>query len=332
MKTFIIAEIGQAHDGSLGQAHSFIDALKDTGVDAVKFQTHIAEAESSLLEPFRVKFSYQDKTRFDYWKRMEFSAEQWSGLKEHCDEAGLEFMSSPFSIAAVELLEKIGVSRYKIGSGEVENFLILDRIAKTKKNIILSSGLSTYDELEKTINFLKPYGNELSLLQCTTKYPTHASDIGLNNISELKRRFNLPVGLSDHSGTIYPSIAAVALGAEILEFHTIFDKKQFGPDSSSSLEIEQVTELVKGVRFIEEAINNPVLKDVMLQEDVKNIFGKTLALNKDKKKGDTIRIDDLEAKKPAGQGVAASAYEVVIGKKISRDKKKWEFLTDDDVL
>ena len=118
----IIAEIAQAHDGSLGTAHAYIDALAATGVDAIKFQTHIAEAESSIHEPFRVKFSKQDATRMAYWKRMEFTIEQWHGIKAHCDEVGLEFISSPFSNAAVDLLERVGVQRYKIGSGEVSNF------------------------------------------------------------------------------------------------------------------------------------------------------------------------------------------------------------------
>ena len=117
-----MAEIGQAHEGSLGILHSYIDALSDTGIDAIKFQTHIAEAESSEYEPFRVEFSYEDKTRFDYWKRMEFSLSQWTGIREHCDEVGLEFISSPFSNMAVDWLEEIGVQEYKIGSGEVSNY------------------------------------------------------------------------------------------------------------------------------------------------------------------------------------------------------------------
>ncbi|RZL16570.1 MAG: N-acetylneuraminate synthase, partial [Pedobacter sp.] len=148
---FIIAEIAQAHDGSLGIAHSYIDALADAGVDAVKFQTHIAEAESSIFEPFRVKFSYEDDTRFDYWKRMEFTEQQWAGLKEHCEARGVEFMSSPFSGAAVELLNRLGVKRFKVGSGEVNNLLLLHQIAQTGKEIILSSGMSNFSELDKTI-------------------------------------------------------------------------------------------------------------------------------------------------------------------------------------
>jgi len=242
-KVFIMAELGQAHEGSLGILHSYIDALSTTGIDAIKFQTHIAEAESSEYEPFRVQFSYEDNTRFDYWKRMEFSLEQWQDIKKHCGDVGLEFVSSPFSNIAVDWLEEIGIQKYKIGSGEVTNFLMLEKIAKTGKDIILSSGMSNFSELDETIKFLKKFDNKVSILQCTTMYPSNAENIGLNVIGELKDRYNLLVGFSDHSGTIYPSLAASTLGAEIIEFHAVFDKDMFGPDSKSSLTIKEIKQL-----------------------------------------------------------------------------------------
>ncbi|MBM3419045.1 MAG: hypothetical protein FJY17_09035 [Bacteroidetes bacterium] len=192
----IIAEIAQAHEGSIGIAHSYIDALSSCGVDAVKFQTHIAEAESSPFENFRINFSFEDKTRFDYWKRMEFSFEQWKRLKVHCDDVGVEFISSPFSCAAVDLLEDVGVQTYKIGSGEITNYLMLAKIAKTGKPIILSSGMSDYKELDSCIDFLKPFGNKLSILQCVTAYPTSPEQWGLSEIPKLKHRYRIPVGYS----------------------------------------------------------------------------------------------------------------------------------------
>ncbi len=331
-KVFIIAEIAQAHEGSLGIAHSYIDALAKAGVDAVKFQTHIAEAESSVFESFRVNFSYEDTTRMEYWKRMEFTPEQWKGLKEHCDQVGVEFMSSPFSCAAVELLEEIGVLRYKIGSGELNNYLMLQKIAATGKPIILSSGMSDYEELEQTINFLSPYDNELSLLQCTTAYPTVASQWGLNEIQTLKNKFQIPIGFSDHSAGIVAPLAAVAMGASILEFHVVFNKEMFGPDAKASLTIEETKELVNGVRSIEASIYSDYSKqDVRTFNDLKIMFGKSLSVNKDLKKGSVLSITDLESKKPGNKGISAKEFRNVIGKELLVDLKQWDFLIPENI-
>lgn len=331
-KCFIIAEIAQAHDGSLGILHSYIDALSSTGIDAIKFQTHIAEAESSKYESFRIPFSYVDKTRYDYWSRVSFSREQWVEIKSHCEAVGLEFMSSPFSQAAVDLLESIGMSKYKIGSGEVSNLLMLEKIAKTGKDIILSSGMSSYSELDETVRFIQNYGNKLSILQCTTKYPTQAADVGLNVIKDLQNKYNVPIGLSDHSGKIYPSLAAVSLGAKVLEFHAVFDRNMFGPDSKSSITLSEIKTLVKGVRFIEESLyylidknNNTAFKEI------KEIFEKSLCVNKNKTKGDVIEFNDLESKKPRGMGLDAKNYQKIIGKKLNKSLKKWDFLRLEDI-
>ncbi|GEQ86804.1 N-acetylneuraminate synthase [Patiriisocius marinistellae] len=326
-----IAEIGQAHDGSLGMLHAYIDAVAKTGVDAIKFQTHIAAAESSKHEPFRVKFSKQDKTRFDYWKRMEFSQEQWIEIGEHCKKVGLIFMSSPFSNKAVDVLETAGVEQYKIGSGEVNNFLLLKKVIETKKPIIISSGMSSFEELNATIKFLKSHNANYSILQCTTSYPTQPKQYGLNVIAQLKKRYGVTVGFSDHSATVAAGIAAVALGAEILEFHVIFDKAQFGPDVSSSLTMTQTAQLVKGVKEISEALKFPIDKtDNSNFDDLKSIFEKSLAINKKVNKGHTITFEDLEAKKPKGYGIDAANYEQLLGKQVTRDIEKWEFLNEED--
>lgn len=328
----IIAEIAQAHDGSLGMAHSYIDAVAKTGCTAIKFQTHIAKVESSIHEPFRVKFSKQDATRFDYWKRMEFTLEQWKGIKEHCDEVGLEFISSPFSNAAVDLLEEVGVKRYKIGSGEVNNFLLLQKIAKTGKPIIISSGMSSFSELDETVQFLKENKVNYSILQCTTSYPTKPEQYGLNVIAELKDRYKVPIGFSDHSSSIEACIAATALGAEILEFHVVFDKEMFGPDAKSSLTIEETTQLVKSVQNIKKSLNNPVNKnDNSSFNELKTIFEKSLAINKDLPEGHIITFQDLETKKPKGFGILASQYKTVLGKKTTRSMKQWDFLNESDI-
>jgi N-acetylneuraminate synthase len=329
---FIIAEIAQAHDGSIELAHSYIDALAKTGVDAVKFQVHIAEAESSIHEQFRVKMAAQDKTRFDYWKRLEFTLQQWKELKKHCDKAGVEFLASPFSNAAVDLLEEVGVKRYKIGSGEVNNFLLLEKIACTGKPVILSSGMSSSEELDKTVEFLKLKKINFSILQCTTAYPTQPENYGLNVIRELKERYGVSIGYSDHSSKIETCIAAAALGAEILEFHAVFSRNSLGPDASSSLEMEEITQLVKAVRNIEIALQHPVDKsDNSKFTELKNIFEKSLGVNKALKAGHVLMFEDLEAKKPKGFGMEASRFEEVIGRKLNRDLKQWEFLKEESI-
>jgi N,N'-diacetyllegionaminate synthase len=329
---YIIAEVGQAHEGSLGMVHSYIDALATTGVDAVKFQMHIPEAESSAFEPFRVKFSFEDATRFDYWKRMSFTLEQWKEIKKHCDAVGLEFICSPFSNLAVDWLEDIGVQTYKIGSGEVNNLLLLEKIANTAKPIILSSGMSSFEELDQTVQFLLNKKSTFSILQCTTAYPTLPENYGLNVIKELKDRYQVNVGYSDHSGTIETCVAATALGAEILEFHIVFDRRQFGPDATSSLTIDEATTLVKSVKSIALALQHPIDKNSNSSfSNLKQIFEKSLAVNKDLPIGHLLTFDDLEAKKPKGYGIEASKFSDVIGKKLMIEKRKWDFLTEADI-
>lgn len=334
MKPLLIAEIGQAHDGSLGFLHSYIDSVSKYNIDIIKFQTHIAEAESSIYEDFRINFSYEDNSRYDYWKRMEFSMDQWIEIKKHCDDKNIEFMSSPFSLTAVDLLNKIGVNRFKIGSGEISNYLMINKILQTGKEIILSTGLSNYKDLDDTFKFIGEKGkNNLSILQCTTKYPTNPEDIGLNLIKELKNRYNVKTGLSDHSGKIYSLLAATALEADILEFHVTFDKNQFGPDSSSSIEIRELNQLIEGIEFISKMNNNKLKKNSnKLIEKNKIIFGKSLCLNKSVKPNHIININDLESKKPFGKGISAKDFKSVIGKKINKSMKKWDFLNLSDLV
>ncbi len=332
-KLYIIAEIGQAHEGSLGVLYSYIDALGQTGVDAVKFQMHIAQAESSPHEPFRVRFSLEDKTRFDYWKRMSFTLEQWKGIKQHCESLGLDFICSPFSNLAVDWLEEMAVEQYKIGSGEVNNFLILEKIAQTGKPVILSSGMSSYDELDKTVDFLKERSIDFSILQCTTAYPTQPEQYGLNVIQELHTRYKVPIGFSDHSAKIEACIAAVALGASILEFHVTFDRALFGPDVKASLTIQETKDLVLAVRNIAAALSNPIDKNTNANfTSLKQIFEKSLAVNKDLPKNHIITFEDLEAKKPKGFGLDACRFQEIIGKALAKDLKQWDFLNEIHLL
>lgn len=331
-RTFVIAEIAQAHDGSLGILHSLVDAVAATGVDAIKFQVHLADAESSALEPFRVRFSPVDATRYDYWKRMELPLAEWRRLKERCDELGVEFLATPFSNAAVDLLEEVGVRRYKIGSGDAANPLLLERVARTGKEVILSTGLGSLEELDAATAMLLARGNPYAVLQCTTRYPTAAEDVGLAWIARFRERYRCPVGLSDHSGTIYAGLGAVALGAVAVEAHVTFDRRMFGPDARASLTVDEFARMVEGVRFLEKA--RAAGPDKSLDDgkrDLRRMFGKSLAVNRDLPAGHVLSFEDLEGKKPADAGIAVGELGQVIGRTLVRGKRCWEFLQQDDL-
>ncbi len=327
----IVAEIAQTHDGSLGTAHAYIDAVARTGAQAIKFQTHIAAAESTPGEPWRVKFSPQDETRYDYWKRMEFTPEQWAGLAEHARRKGLIFLSSAFSFEAVELLEELDVPAWKVGAGEISNLPLIRRMAETGKPVILSSGMSDWDELDAAVNCVRQAGAKVAVLQCTTAYPCPPEKLGLNVIEQLEDRYHCPVGLSDHSGTIYAGIAAATIGGRIIEVHVAFSRECFGPDVSSSITISELSRLVEGVRFVERALNNPVDKTDMAKgmTDLRLTFGKSVVARRDLPAGHVLTINDLALKKP-GTGIAPSRIHELIGKKLAAGVKTDQLLSETD--
>ncbi len=331
-QTFVVAEIAQAHDGSVGILQSLLEAAAGAGVDAVKFQVHIAEAESSPLEPFRVKFSPVDATRFDYWKRMELPPAEWQRLRARCDALGVEFLATPFSNAAVDLLEQVGVARYKVGSGDIGNPLLLERIARTGREAILSTGLATFEDLDAAVALFGRHGVPVSLLQCTTRYPTAADDVGLPWIERLRQRYRCPVGLSDHSGTVYAGLAAAALGAAVIEVHVTFDRRMFGPDARASLTVDELRTLVDGVRFIQAARRAGPDKSVSDETArLRRTFGKALAVNRDLEAGTVLAFADLEGKKPADAGIPVGRLADVLGRRLARRKRRWDFLNDEDL-
>ncbi|AIC25964.1 N-acetylneuraminic acid synthase NeuB family protein [Rhizobium etli bv. mimosae str. IE4771] len=329
---FVIGEVAQAHDGSLGAAHAYIDAVAKTGANAVKFQTHIAEAESTLDEKFRVRVFPQDATRYDYWRRMEFSSEQWAGLFDHARQRGLIFLSTPFSFEAVELLDRLGVPAWKVGSGEVGNLPMLKMMARTGKPVLLSSGMSSWSDLDDAFSVIRNHGSEIAVFQCTTAYPCPPDKIGLNLISDMKSRYGVPVGLSDHSGTIYPSLSAVTLGANLIEVHTVFSKECFGPDVPASVTTEDLRRLVDGIRFTEAMMLAPVDKDVEARDkkELSVLFGKSLYCKTDLQKGHKLNLGDIALKKP-GTGIPARMLDGVVGKILKRDYRADEQLKESDL-
>lgn len=313
----VIAEVAQAHDGSLGTAHAMIDAVAKTGADAIKFQTHIASAESTPGEPWRIKFSRQDETRYDYWKRMEFTEPQWLGLKEHADEVDLMFLSSPFSDDAIDLLSRVGVAAWKIASGELSNIPMLNKLAATGIPCILSTGMNPLSEIDAAVAVLNQV--PLCILQCTTAYPCPPEKIGLNVMGQLRDRYRCAVGLSDHSGTIYPGLAAATLGANLLEVHVTLSREAFGPDVPASVTTDELKQLVDGIRFIEKMNSHPVDKEAMAEElaPLRGLFGKSVVARTELGPGTILTRENLTLKKP-GTGIPATRLEEIIDRRVVR--------------
>ena len=328
----VVAEVAQAHDGSLGLAHAYVDAAAAAGADAVKFQTHIAAAESTPAEPWRVPFSRQDATRYDYWKRMEFTAEQWHGLRRHADERGLLFLSSPFSLEAAALLDRVGVAGWKVASGEVGNDALLDCLLASRLPMLLSTGMSGLAEVDRAVARVRRAGVPLAVLQCTTAYPCPPERVGLNVLAELRARYGCPVGLSDHSGTIYPGLAAVTLGAEVLEVHVTMSRELFGPDGPASVTTAELRQLVEGVRFVERMLASPVDKEREGEAaaPLRALFTKSVVARQALPAGTVLRAEHLAAKKP-GTGIPASRLDELVGARTVRALAADQLLAEADV-
>jgi N,N'-diacetyllegionaminate synthase len=317
---FIIAEVAQSHDGSLGMAHAFIDAAAEAGADAIKFQTHMASQESTRDEPFRVAFSRQDASRYDYWKRMEFTPEQWRGLRDHARDSNVVFMSSAFSVAAVDVLEKLDIPAWKVGSGEFRSHDLLDAMIATGKPILMSTGMSSWSEIDLLTTKFSEKKAPFALFQCTSRYPSPLEKVGLNVIEQMRNRYRCPVGLSDHTGAPYASFAAVARGADMLEVHVTFHKKIFGPDVPASItfeELREVTNLRAACRTMD---SNPVDKDKVADEmqTMRGLFSKSLAPVATIPAGTILRAEMLIAKKP-GTGIPPAELSRVIGRTLARE-------------
>jgi N-acetylneuraminate synthase len=331
-RTFLIAEVAQAHDGSLGTAHAFIDAIANAGADAVKFQTHIAAAESTPQEPWRVKFSRQDATRYDYWKRMEFTEEQWVGLQRHAQERGLKFLSSPFSIEAVELLTRVGVAAWKVASGEVSNIPMLERMLATGLPFIVSTGMSPLSEIDRVVQKVQGRERALAVLQCTSLYPCPPEKVGLNMITLFRERYGCAAGLSDHSGTIFPGLAAATLGADVIEVHVALSREMFGPDVSSSITTAELSQLVQGIRFTERMQVNPVDKERVAEDltPMRGLFNKSVVARINLPAGAVLKEGDLTLKKP-GIGIPAEDLPGLIGRRLRHAVNADQLLKETDL-
>jgi N,N'-diacetyllegionaminate synthase len=322
----VIAEVGSVHDGSFGNAQKLIEAASASGADIVKFQTHLAEAETLDSAPSPTYFRAEG--RMEYFRRTGFNKEQWKALADHCGVHGIGFMSSPFSIEAVDLLEEIGVTTYKVPSGEVTNLPLLTRIAETRKPCFLSSGMSDWRELDSAVAALRP-GGPLTVMQCTSAYPCPPERVGLNVISEMADRYGLPVGYSDHTLGLAASIAAVALGAAVVEKHFTFSTLMYGSDAKNSMEPDEFRKLVSALQEVAAMSATLVDKDDLSPfRDMKMIFQKSVVAARPIFEGHVLTSADLAYKKP-GDGIGAEHYEDLIGRRARRaicadSKLAWE--------
>lgn len=332
-RCFIIAEAGVNHNGDINIAKKLVDKAKEAGVDAIKFQTFRAE---NLVTKEAPKAEYQKETtgdgsQFEMLKKLELSLEDHITLKRYCEEKGIMFISTPFDFESVDLLEKTDVSLYKVSSGDLTNLPLLSYIANKNKPIILSTGMANLGEVEEAVETIfKTGNNKLILLHCTSNYPTTYEDVNLRAMLTIKEAFKLPIGYSDHTIGIEVPIAAVALGAKVIEKHFTLDKNMEGPDHKASLEPYELKMMVNSIRNIEIAMGDGVKRCSKSEENTKSVARKSIVANRNINKDEIITINDVSFKRPE-QGLKPKYIDLIIGKKARRNIKVNEFITFNDV-
>jgi N-acetylneuraminate synthase/N,N'-diacetyllegionaminate synthase len=336
--TIIIAEAGVNHNGDLNLAKQLVDEAVKAGVDYIKFQSFKAE---KLVSPDAQKANYQivnindgDNSQFAMLKKLELSNENHLELISYCQERGIKFFSTAFDVDGVNYLNQLSLPLFKIPSGEITNFPYLRAIALCGKPTIMSTGMCTEDEIEQAISVLLKYGltkNQISILHCNTEYPTPMKDVNLMAMLTIKEKFGVNVGYSDHTLGIEVPIAAVALGATIIEKHFTLNRNLPGPDHVASLEPSELKSMVEAIRNIELAISGNGLK-MPSESETKNIAiaRKSIHLANDLSNGQIIKESDLIALRP-GDGISPMAWESIIGKKLSVNKFKFDKLSLTDI-
>lgn len=329
-KPWIIAEVGSVHDGSFGNACKLIELAATCGANVVKFQTHVAEAET--LESAPAPSYFKAEPRLAYFKRTAFSRDQWRELKRVAQANQLGFMSSPFANEAVDLLEEIDVDIYKIASGEVTNTPLLEKVAKTGRAVVLSSGMSDWAELDRAVDVLKAGGGDLTVMQCTSAYPCPVERAGINVIGEIAKRYGVTTGFSDHTQTIAAPVSAVCAGATVIEKHITFSRAMYGSDAQFAMEPDEFTQYCKEVRHALAIVASPVDKsDLGKLRDMKSVFEKSIVTAVAVTEGQQIGREHLAFKKP-GTGIRADRVDLVVGKRAARDLPKDHMLNEKDLL
>lgn len=328
-KTLIIAEAGVNHNGCIDLAKSLVDKAVIAKADIIKFQTFTAE---NLVTKNAQKAEYQknnlagESTQFNMLKNLELSQSEFKELKDYCTEKNIEFLSTAFDLESIDFLESLGMNTWKIPSGEITNLPYLIKIAKLKKKVILSTGMSTMQEIEDAVNIFKKYGtNDITILHCTTQYPTLFEDVNLNAMLSIKEKFGYDVGYSDHTKGIEVPIAAVALGATVIEKHFTLDNNMIGPDHKASLQPDELKKMVESIRNIELSLGDGRKVVANSEKENMSIARKSIVAKKSIRKGQLLSEENITVKRP-GDGISPMKWFDVLGTVATRDFEEDELI------
>lgn len=333
-KTYIIAEAGVNHNGKMDLAMKLIHEAKRAGADCVKFQTFKTEeivTENAPKANYQLEVTDKKESQFEMLKKLELSKDKFAILKEACSKIGIDFMSTPYSMQDLNLLDSLGVNSFKIASGQLTELGFLEEVAKKGKQIILSTGMGTLAEVYQAISAIRKFNENLIVLQCTTNYPSMIEESNIKAMVSIREACKVRVGYSDHVINNYACFSAVALGAEIIEKHFTLDKSMQGPDHSCSLNPEEFKDLVTGIRNIELSLGDGIKQPSA--NEIKNIYGmrRGLVVNQNIQKGDIITESIIGVKRPLS-GIEPRNINLVLNKKVNKDMIKDQSITFNDIL
>lgn len=323
----IIAEAGVNHNGNFDTAIQMVKAAKRAGADYIKFQTFVPEklvSESAQKAEYQKKTTGADESQLDMLKKLTLTNSEFLEIKKYCDELEIGFISTPFDLESVEFLESMNMDFWKIPSGEITNLPYLEKLAMTKRRIVMSTGMSDMKEIKDAVALLEIKGaGDITLLHCNTQYPTPFCDVNLKAMNEIKMETGKKVGYSDHTSGIEIPIAAVAMGAVMIEKHFTLDREMKGPDHKASLEPDELKKMVLAIRNIEKAVGDGIKRPSDSEVKNRDIVRKSIVASKDIKSGETFSKDNLTTKRP-GDGISPMHWYEVLGKEAIKDFRKDE--------
>ena len=330
--TYIIAEAGVNHDGLIENAFRMIDVAARTGVDAVKFQSFKTEnyvTKTAIKAEYQIQTTGVGESQFEMIKALELTEDNQYQIKEYCDKKGIEFLSSPFDFWGIDFLDGMGLQKLKIPSGEINNLPYLEKIGALNKKIILSTGMSNMQEVAFALDLLTDVGtnkNNITILHCNTEYPTPMEDVNLKAMLSIRDELGVAVGYSDHTLGIEIPVAAVALGASVIEKHFTLDRTLPGPDHAASLEPDELKAMVKAIRNIEKALGDGVKNPSLSEINNISLIRKSIVAATDIKKGEIFTGKNLAVKRP-GTGIPPTSWYELIGVKAQKDYKIDELIS-----